>query len=99
MIQQSAAVIRFIRAGLKGGEKGFYIAPESTATKVLDAMSARGTNVNTAIETGSLTVATPKETYLESQDFDPDRMVVSWRNPSELPGPPGTQPFDSAMCL
>ncbi|PYV07182.1 MAG: hypothetical protein DMG26_01075 [Acidobacteria bacterium] len=46
MIQQSAAVIRFIRAGLKGGEKGFYIAPENTAAKVLDAMSTPSTCVD-----------------------------------------------------
>src|SRR5947208_4249786 len=40
--KQSAAAVHFIRAGLKGGEKCFYIAPKNAATKALDAMKAQG---------------------------------------------------------
>src|SRR5437016_7218046 len=73
--KQCAAVIHFVRTGLNSGEKCFYIALKNAATKALDAMSAQGIDVNAAIETGSLTVATPEETYVEPEKFDPDRMI------------------------
>jgi PAS domain S-box-containing protein len=73
--QQFAAAIPFVRAGLEHGEKCLYIADAGTAPAALKAMSARGIDAATAIETGALTVVTENEAYLRQGCFDPDAMI------------------------
>ncbi|MBI2925516.1 MAG: MEDS domain-containing protein [Verrucomicrobia bacterium] len=73
--EQFAAVIPFMRLGLARGEQCLYIADDNTASAVLDAMRAGGINVDAAVASGALTVATKRETYLKHGYFDPDAMI------------------------
>ncbi len=73
--EQFAASIPFIRIGLERGEKCLYIADDNTISAVFDAMRAHGIDVDAAVGSGALKVATKRETYLKEGCFDPDCMI------------------------
>ncbi len=73
--EQFAAVIPFMRLGLARGEQCLYIADDNTASAVLAAMRAGGIDVDAAVASGALTVATKRETYLKHGYFEPDAMI------------------------
>ena len=75
-----AVAVPFIRLGLDRGEKCIYIADDGTEAAVRDAMSAEGIDVERAIATGSLVLATKGGAYLKHGSFDPDWMFTFWAN-------------------
>ena len=74
--KQFAAAIPFIRHGLERDERCLYVIDENSKEDVLDAMRAHGIDVDTALESGSLSVHTKQETYLRNGTFDPDEMIA-----------------------
>ncbi len=72
---QLAAVVPFIRLGLERGERCIYIADDDTGATVLEVMRAQGLHVEAAIDSGALSIATGRDTYLEQGAFDPDAMI------------------------
>ena len=74
--EQFAAAIPFIRNGLERGERCLYIADENSEEDILDAMRNHGIDVDTALESGSLSVHTKQETYLRNGTFDPGEMIA-----------------------
>jgi len=73
--EQFNAAVPFVRQGLEDGEKCLYIADENTRTEVLDAMAARGVDVDAALESGALSVLSKQDTYLRNGNFHPDDMI------------------------
>ncbi len=73
--EQFAAVIPYIKIGLERGEKCIYIVDDNTADTVINRMKAAGIAVDTAMESGQLTVASKKEAYLRQGYFDADWMI------------------------
>ena len=73
-----AVAIPFIRIGLDRGEKCIYIADDGTEAVVRDAMHAEGIEVERAIATDSLVVATKEAAYLKQGSFDPEWMFTFW---------------------
>ncbi|MBI3813656.1 MAG: MEDS domain-containing protein [Nitrospinae bacterium] len=73
--EQFNAVIPFIRAGLESGEKCIYIVDDNTAATVLDAMRTDGIDVDSAVKSGRLSIATKQEAYLKQGYFDPEWMI------------------------
>jgi signal transduction histidine kinase len=74
-----AVAIPFIRIGLDRGEKCIYIADDGTEAALRDAMSAQGIDVERAIRTGSLVLATKDSAFLKHGSFDPEWMPTFWR--------------------
>jgi PAS domain S-box-containing protein len=74
--KQFAAAIPFIRHGLERDERCLYVIDENSKEDVLDAMRAHGIDVDTALESGSLSVHTKQETHLRNGTFDPDEMIA-----------------------
>src|SRR6476661_3601024 len=64
-----AVAMPFIRLGLDRGEKCIYIADDGTEAAVRDAMSGEGIDVERAIATGSLVLATKEAAYLKNGSF------------------------------
>jgi len=73
--EQFAAAIPFVRIGLERGEKCLYIADDNTVGAVFDGLRASGIDVDAAVKSGALKVATKRETYLKPGYFDPDWMI------------------------
>ena len=80
---QFSAVIPFIREGLDWGERCLYIADENTRDVVLEAMRARGIDVDAALDSGALSIHTPAETYRKTGEFDRDAMLAYWEDALE----------------
>jgi len=74
--EQFDTAVPFVEQGLERGEQVLYIADENSETAVLDAMRERGVDVDAALATGSLTVATKRDIYLRDGTFDPDDMTA-----------------------
>jgi signal transduction histidine kinase len=74
-----AVAIPFIRIGLDRGEKCIYIADDGAEAALRDAMSAQGIDVERAIATGSLVLATKDSAFLKHGSFDPEWMPTFWR--------------------
>jgi PAS domain S-box-containing protein len=72
---QFAAVIPFMRVGLERGEQCMYITDEHTASEVLAAMRSGGIEVDAALASGALVIATKQDAYLKQGYFDPDWMI------------------------
>lgn len=70
--EQFATVVPFIRQGLEQGEQCLYIAAENSREDVLAALRAGGINVESALESGALSVHTAHEAYLKDGVFDSD---------------------------
>jgi len=79
-----AVAIPFIRIGLDRGEKCIYIADDDTVGDVHQAMQSEGIDVNRAIESRALVLATKEQAYLEHGSFDPDWMFTFWREATQL---------------
>jgi MEDS: MEthanogen/methylotroph, DcmR Sensory domain len=75
-----AVAIPFIRIGLDRGEKCIYIADDGMEASVRDAMRAQGIDVERAVATDSLVIATTEDAFLQHGAFDPDRMPTFWAN-------------------
>jgi signal transduction histidine kinase len=73
-----AVAIPFIRIGLDRGEKCVYIADDGMAAVVRDAMRAQGIDVERALATNSLVLATKDDAFLRYGAFDPERMPTFW---------------------
>jgi PAS domain S-box-containing protein len=74
--EQFGALVPFLRFGLERGERGLYIADQTTAEQVLDTLDAAGIDVAAATDAGALSVVTKRESYLRDGYFDPERMLA-----------------------
>ena len=81
--EQFAAAIPFIKMGLERHEKCVYIADENSADTVLKALRAKGVDVESAVESGSLAIVTKVDTYLRGGGFDPDAMIAFLKEATE----------------
>jgi signal transduction histidine kinase len=72
---QMAAVVPFIRDGIRRGEKCVYVADDLTLDRVADELAKGGVDVGEAVGWGSLDLVTKREAYLKSGSFDPGGMV------------------------
>jgi GAF domain-containing protein/predicted DNA binding protein len=73
--EQFAAVVPFIRQGLRRGERCLYVADENSREEVLAALRDGDVDVDAALESGALTVHSKQDTYLREGTFDPDDMI------------------------
>ena len=73
-----AVAIPFIRIGLDRGEKCVYIADDGMEAVVRDAMHAQGIDVERAVATDSLVLATKEYAFLKYGAFDAERMPTFW---------------------
>src|SRR5205809_1946819 len=76
--------IPFIQIGLDRGEKCIYIADDGTVGDVREAMESEGIDVDRAISSQSLVLATKEDAYLEHGSFHPDWMFTFWKEATEL---------------
>jgi PAS domain S-box-containing protein len=74
--EQFAAVVPYIRDGLRRDEQCFYIADDRTVGEVTLALRAAGVDVEAEEGRGALRIATKRETYLRHGTFDPAAMVT-----------------------
>jgi PAS domain S-box-containing protein len=79
-----AVAIPFIRIGLDRGEKCIYIADDGTVSDVRQAMESEGIDVDRAIASNALVLATKDQAYLEHGSFDPDWMFSFWKEATQL---------------
>ena len=75
--EQLRSVARYVKAGLKGGERCVYIADDRTVREVQDALAAEGVDVGAAQDSDRLILLTKRETYLANGSFDPDQMIAA----------------------
>jgi signal transduction histidine kinase len=73
--EQLAMPVPSIRMGLDRGEKCIFIAPEKTISDVNEALHAIGIDVDEAVTSGRLVVASQEDTYLLNGHFEPDKMI------------------------
>lgn len=73
--EQFSTVIPFIKIGLEQNEKCLYIVDDNTASTVIKEMIALDIDVNSAVESGKLTIANKQESYLKRGYFDPNWML------------------------
>lgn len=81
--QQFAAAIPFMRIGLERHEKCVYIADENTAAEVLEALRAECDDIDAALDSGSLSIVSKRETYLRQGAFNPDAMIAFLKETTE----------------
>jgi signal transduction histidine kinase len=79
-----AVAIPFIRIGLDHGEKCIYIADDGTVGDVRHAMESEGIDVDRAIASRGLILATKEQAYMKHGTFDPDWMFTFWREATQL---------------
>lgn len=79
-----AVAIPFIRIGLERGEKCIYIADDGMVGDVRDAMQSEGIDVDRAIGSNALVLATKEQAYLEHGSFHPDWMFTFWKEATQL---------------
>src|SRR3984893_11746199 len=73
--EQLAMPVPSIRMGLDRGEKCIFVAPEKTVSDVIEALRAMGIDVDEAVNSGRLAVASQEDTYLRNGHFEPDKMI------------------------
>ncbi|WP_049923054.1 MEDS domain-containing protein [Halopiger djelfimassiliensis] len=73
--EQFATAIPFMRQGLERNERCLYIADENEIDEVLAAMRDAGVDVDSALESGTLTMHTAQDTYLRNGAFESDDMI------------------------
>jgi signal transduction histidine kinase len=73
--ERIAMPVPSIRMGLDRGEKCVFIAPEKTVSDVNEALHAFGIDVDEAVKSGRLAVASQEDTYLRNGHFGPDKMI------------------------
>ncbi len=74
-----AVAIPFIRIGLTRNEKCVYITDTPSMEGVRRAMHAGAIDIERAVQSGALTLATKDQTYLRNGAFDPEWMFTYWR--------------------
>ncbi|WP_222918083.1 MEDS domain-containing protein [Natrinema sp. SYSU A 869] len=74
--EQFAAAIPYIKQGLDRGERCLYIADENDTAAVLEALRDADVDVDSALESGALTMHTAQESYLRNGAFEPDDMIA-----------------------
>jgi chemotaxis family two-component system sensor kinase Cph1 len=79
-----AVAIPFIRIGLDRGEKCIYIADDGMVGDVRQAMQKEGIDVDRAIASNALELATKEQAYLEHGSFRPDWMYTFWKEATQL---------------
>jgi len=79
-----AVAIPFIQIGLDRGEKCIYIADDGMVGDVRHAMQSGRIDVDAAIASGALVLATKEQTYLEHGSFHPDWMFTFWKEATQL---------------
>jgi PAS domain S-box-containing protein len=79
-----AVAVPFIRIGLERGEKCIYIADDGSVDDARQAMQSEGIDVDGAIASKALVLATKDQTYLEHGTFHPDWMFTFWKETTEL---------------
>ena len=79
-----AVAIPFIRIGLDRGEKCIYIADDGTVGDVREAMQSDGIDVDHAMASNALVLATKEQAYLEHGSFHPDWMFTFWKDATQL---------------
>ena len=73
--EQFAAAVPFVRQGLERGERCMYVVDERSEDAVRTALREGGIDVESALESGELTIETIQETYLKGGGFDTDEMM------------------------
>jgi PAS domain S-box-containing protein len=81
--EQFAAAIPAIRIGLERREKCVYVADDNTSDDVIDALREEGIDVDAAIKSGSLTVATKRDTTLKERRLEPDKLIRFWADAAD----------------
>ena len=81
--EQFAVAIPFIRIGLERNEKCLYIADDGTIEDVREAIRAEGVDVDRAIASHALVLATTEHTHLKHGSFDPDWMSAFWEQTTD----------------
>src|SRR6201988_3743338 len=79
-----AVAVPFMRIGLERGEKCIYIADDGSVEDAREAMQSEGIDVDGAIASKALVLATKDQTYLEHGTFHPDWMFTFWKETTEL---------------
>jgi PAS domain S-box-containing protein len=79
-----AVAVPFMRIGLERGEKCIYIADDGAVEDAREAMQSEGIDVDRAIASKALVLATKDQTYLEHGTFHPDWMYTFWKETTEL---------------
>jgi len=79
-----AVAIPFIQIGLDRGEKCIYIADDGTVGDVRQAMESEGIDVERAIASKALVLATKEQAYLKHGSFHPDWMFTFWKEATQL---------------
>lgn len=73
--QWKECVVPFLVAGLKKGEKCFYIVDRRRAEDVIALLKAESVDADKLIENGQLVILHEYESYTKEGSFDPDRMI------------------------
>jgi PAS domain S-box-containing protein len=81
--EQFAAAIPAIRIGIERREKCVYVADENTSDDVIDALRHEGIDVDAAVKSGSLIVATKRETTLKEGHLVPDKLIRFWADAAD----------------
>ena len=81
--EQLRSVARYVRAGLKQGERCLYIADDRAMHLVRDALAAEGVDVAAAQDNDRLVLLTKRETYLQNGSFDPNQMIAAMSEMTE----------------
>ena len=79
-VGQFETVVPFVREGLERGERCIYVADDNDVDEVLDAMRAGGIDVESALESGALSVYTEEDTYRRTGEFDREAMLEFWED-------------------
>ena len=69
--------------GIERREKCVYVADENTADDVIDALRDEGMDVGAAVESGSLTVASKRETTLKEGRLVPEKLIRFWADTAD----------------
>ncbi len=81
--EQFAVAIPFIRIGLERREKCIYIADDHNVAPVRQALEADGVDVESAVQSGSLSLLTKDHAYMKRGHFDPDWMFSYWQQATD----------------
>ena len=73
--QRFAAALPFLRSGLERGQRCLYVADQSSAAPVLDALRKSGTDTDRYLRNGALVLADQPLAYHMHGHFDPDLSV------------------------
>ena len=71
-----AAVIPFLQSGWEGGEQCLYIAAAGDESNVLKALRESGLQVDAALDTGALVLASAARVSYRHGHFDADQMIA-----------------------